>query len=170
MATLDLHCCVDSSLVVATSCCCQRAGVSLCWCLLLPRTGSGVCRLQLLWRKGSVAVAPGSREQTQWSWCMGLVAPLHVGSSWSTDLTQVSSGLLHHWATRETPFFSLLMWYIDLFVYAEECLHIWENMCNFLKRKCIGRWCYSNEQYSQIPNSQIPKVYFLFRSVQLQVS
>ena len=41
-------------------------------------------------------------------WCMGLVAPRHMGSSWSTDGTNVSCigrWILYHWATREAQDF-----------------------------------------------------------------
>ena len=38
---------------------------------------------QLLW-------SSGSRAQAQYLWCPGLVAPLHVGSSWIRDPTHVS--------------------------------------------------------------------------------
>ena len=46
----------------------------------------------------------GSRLWAQWLWYTGLVAPLHVGSSWTRDWTHVSCTgrrILYHWATRE---------------------------------------------------------------------
>ena len=46
----------------------------------------------------------GSRAQAPWLWCMGLVAPWHVGSSWIRDPTHVScSGRwsLFYWVIRE---------------------------------------------------------------------
>ena len=41
----------------------------------------------------------------QWLWCMGLVIPRHVGSSWTRDRTRVSclGRTLYHWATRVAP-------------------------------------------------------------------
>ena len=53
--------------------------------------------LQALWLAGSGA-------QAQWLWRMGLVAPQHVGSSWTRARTHVSCigrRILNHWATRE---------------------------------------------------------------------
>ena len=47
---------------------------------------------------------PGSRAQAQSLWRMGLVAPRHVGSSWTRDQTRVpciGRRILNHCATRE---------------------------------------------------------------------
>ena len=46
----------------------------------------------------------GSRLWAQWLWYTGLVAPLHVGSSWIRDWTHVpciGRQILSHWTTRE---------------------------------------------------------------------
>ena len=59
------------------------AGFSFQWFLLLWSTGSRACGLQELW-------LPASRAQALQLWHMGLVAPWHVGSSWSWDRTHIS--------------------------------------------------------------------------------
>ena len=54
-------------------------------------------RLQQLWLMGS-------RTQAQQLWCMGLVAPRHMGSSWTRDRTRVpciGRQILNHCATRK---------------------------------------------------------------------
>ena len=56
-------------------------------------------RAQLLW-------LAGSRAQAQQLWCMGLVAPRHMGSSQTRAQTRVpciGRGVLNHYATREVP-------------------------------------------------------------------
>ena len=48
----------------------------------------------------------GSRAQAQWFWRTGLVAPRHVGSSWTRARTRVpciGRQILNHCATREAP-------------------------------------------------------------------
>ena len=48
----------------------------------------------------------GSWAQAQQLWCMGLVVPQHVGSSWTRDGAHVPCiGRLisNHWTTREVP-------------------------------------------------------------------
>ena len=48
----------------------------------------------------------GSREQAQQLWRTGLVAPQHVGSSWTRAQTRVpcmGRWILNHCATREVP-------------------------------------------------------------------
>ena len=58
--------------------------------------GSRACRLQEL-------QLPGSRAQAQELWCMGLVAPWPVGSSWTRDhicVSFIDRWILYHWATR----------------------------------------------------------------------
>ena len=69
--------------------------------------------LQQLW-------LPGSRAQAQQLWCVGLVAPQHVGSSRTRDRTRVfciGRRILNHWTTREAPAFTLVfntMWMFHL--------------------------------------------------------
>ena len=89
------------------------AGFSLRWLVLLRSMGSrhagfGSCgtQAQQLW-------LAGSRVQAQQLWCTGLVAPWHVGSSWTRARTRVpciGRRILNHCATRETP--SLCYFYI----------------------------------------------------------
>ena len=83
-------------------------GFSLLWLLLLRSTGSrhagfSSCstRAQQLW-------LAGSRAQAQQLWHMGLVAPRHVGSSWTRARTHVpciGRRIRNHCATREAPSF-----------------------------------------------------------------
>ena len=64
------------------------------WCMVFS--------LQWLLLLGS----KGSRAWTQQLWCMGLVAPWHVGSSWARDWTPVSciaTWILNYWITRGAP-------------------------------------------------------------------
>ena len=73
---------------------------SLLWLLSLHSTGYWVRRLQKLWLLGS-------RAQAQQLWHTGLVAPQHVGSSWTRNQTGVSCigrWILYHWATKEARF------------------------------------------------------------------
>ena len=93
--------CIYLSLAVLGLCCCRRAfpssaGFSLWWPLLLPSEASG---------------HPGFRCSSRaaadhWSVVghTGLVALLHVGSSWTRNQTCVPwivGAILNHWTTRE---------------------------------------------------------------------
>ena len=72
-------------------------GSSLRWLLLLPSTSSGPTGFHG-WSGWTL------EPSTPSLWCMGLVAPRHVGSSWTKDWTRVSGigrRILHHWATRK---------------------------------------------------------------------
>ena len=73
LSVLGPCCCAGFSPVVVSraSSSLWRTGFSLQWRLLLLGTGSRVCRLQLLWLPG-------------------LVALQYVGSSWTRDRTHVS--------------------------------------------------------------------------------
>ena len=74
------------------------AGFSLRWLLWLRSTGSRP-QAQQLW-------LAGSRVQTQQLWRMGLVAPRHVGSSWTraqTCVPCIGRQILNHCTTREVP-------------------------------------------------------------------
>ena len=54
---------------------------------------------------------PGSGACVPWLWCMGLVAPGHVESSWTTDQTHVhciSRQILIHHAMREVQNLDIL--------------------------------------------------------------
>ena len=47
---------------------------------------------------------PGPRAQAQELWCMGFIAPRHVGPSWIRNQTCVywtDRWILYHWATKE---------------------------------------------------------------------
>ena len=53
-----------------------------------------------------------SRVQAQYLWCMGSVAPWHVGSSWTRARTRVpyiDRRILNHCATREALYSYYLM-------------------------------------------------------------
>ena len=79
LAALGLYCCVQ-----ATLCCGAWAshcgGFSCCSTWALGHTGFSSCGMQAqqLW-------LAGSRAQAQQLWHTGLVAPQHVGSSWTRD-------------------------------------------------------------------------------------
>ena len=84
------------------------AGFSLRWLLLLQTTGSrhpgfSSCgtRAQQLWLMGS-------RVHAQQLWCIGLVAPRHVGSSRTrvqTHVPYIGRWILNHYTTREVPIY-----------------------------------------------------------------
>ena len=91
-----------------------REGYSLSWC-----AGSSLWWLLLLWSTGSRCTGfsscgtwaqqlwlTGSRAQAQQLWHTGLVAPRHVGSSWTRAQTHVpciGRRILNHCTTREAP-------------------------------------------------------------------
>ena len=82
----------DWSVLAAAAAACCRARA-------LGQEGFSSCdmRAQQLW-------LPGSRARAQKLWPTGLVALLHVRSSWIRDWTCISwigSWILYHWATRE---------------------------------------------------------------------
>ena len=74
------------------------------WCV-----GFSLRWLLLLWRSGSRRAGFSScGAQAQWLWCTGLVAPRHVGSSWTRDQTRVPCivrRILNHFATGESQDF-----------------------------------------------------------------
>ena len=79
LAALCPRCCAGFSLVV-------EAGVLLIvvrGLLIVVASLATEHRLQQLWFLGS-------RAQTQWLWCTGLVALGHMRSSWTDDRTHVS--------------------------------------------------------------------------------
>ena len=79
---LFIFVCTGSSLLLGIFSACSEWGLlsscgaraSYCMASLLWSTGSSACGLQQLWHVGS-------RAQAQQLWCVGLVAPNHVGSS-----------------------------------------------------------------------------------------
>ena len=82
---LGLHCGTGFSLVVASEgySLVAMLGFLLQWLLLWWSPGSRAWGLQEL-------RLPGPRAQAQELWHTGLVAPRHVGSSWSRDRTRAS--------------------------------------------------------------------------------
>ena len=84
------------SLVVASG------GYSLLWC-----TGFSLRYLLLLWSTGSRRVGFSScGTWAQQLWLAGLVAPKHMGSSWTRARTHVlciGRWILNHCAIREVP-------------------------------------------------------------------
>ena len=101
LALLGLHCCVGFSLVavIIGSSLVPVRELLIAGASLVAGTGFRVCGLQQLW-------LPGSGAQPQQLSCMGLVAPRHVGASWTRDRTSASCigrQVLYHWAAREAP-------------------------------------------------------------------
>ena len=92
------------SLVSESGDCCllRSSGFSLQW-LLLPKSPG--CVGFSSWGKWAQQWRfPGSRAQTWCLWSMDLVAPQHVGSSWTRDRTNPhfpALWILYHWTTRE---------------------------------------------------------------------
>ena len=100
--------CAGSSLLHGLFSSCGEWGL-----LQLQCTGFSLPRLLLSQSTGSMRVGSsscstcaqyllflGSRTKAQWLWCIGLVAPWHVGSSWARDQTHVpciGRHILNHW-------------------------------------------------------------------------
>ena len=86
---LGLCCCMDFSLVAASrdySCC----SMWVSHCRGFPCCGAWALGFCSCGTWASSLWFPGSRAQAQYLWHAGLVAPWHVGSSWSKDRTHVS--------------------------------------------------------------------------------
>ena len=84
----------------------QCAGFSLWWLLLLRSMGSRCVGFSSCSTLAQQLWLAGSRAQAQQLWHTGLVAPWHVGSSWTRDRTHVpciGRRILNHCATREVP-------------------------------------------------------------------
>ena len=126
-------CCVGSLLVGTGFLQLQRAGATLCCGAWASHcSGFSCCGARALGTQASVVVASGLRScsvrvlgctgfsrcgsqaqylslagcrtQAQQLWHMGLIAPRHVGSSWTRDQTRVpciGRQILNHCATRE---------------------------------------------------------------------
>ena len=106
LAALSLHCCVWTF----SSCCVQGLlfvvvhGLLIAVASLVAEHGLQAHGLQQLW-------LAGSRAQAQQLWRTGLVAPRHVGSSWTRARTRVpciGRRILNHCATREARLFLLI--------------------------------------------------------------
>ena len=94
-----------------------RAGATLCCTAWASHCGGfSCCTTWALGTQASVVVAlglqqlwlTGSRAQAQQLWCMGLVAPWHVGSSQTrarTCVPYIGRWILNHCATREVIVF-----------------------------------------------------------------
>ena len=92
---------------------------------------------------GAQALGRGLRSCGTWApehrpeqfWCMGLVAPRHVESSWTRDQTHVSCisrWILNHWTTREVPFTCILS---SDFMLTAPCDMVIIAVCLILQRK-----------------------------------
>ena len=90
--------CVGSSLLCAGFLQLRRVGAtlslwctgfSLWWLLLLRSTGSRCAGFSSCGTRARQLWLAGSRVQAQQLWHMGLVAPQHVGSSWTRTRTRV---------------------------------------------------------------------------------
>ena len=122
LAVLGLHWCMQAFSFTRVSGGYSQlrcAGFSLRWLLQLRSTGSrragfSSCsrRAQQLWlvcfsscgMQAQLLWLMGSRVQAQQLWCTGLVAPQHVGSSWTRARTRVpciGRRILNHCTTRE---------------------------------------------------------------------
>ena len=97
--------CSDSSLLIFV----DLAVLGLRCCISLAAV-SGVC---LLWSRGQgppwaqYLQLAASGAQAQSLWCLGLVAPRHVGSSWTRDQTHVlciGRQILNHWPPKKVLF------------------------------------------------------------------
>ena len=104
--------CIGSLLLCTGFLWLRRAGATLrCSVRASHCSGFSCCRAWALGVWASVVVArvfsscgSGSRVQAQQLWCMGLVAPWHVGSSQTRAQTHVpciGRRILNHCATRE---------------------------------------------------------------------
>ena len=82
----------------------QCVGFSLRWLLLLRSTGSRCTSFSSCGTQAQQLWLTGSRAQAQQLWRTGLVAPQHVGSSWTRARTRVpciGRWILNCCATRE---------------------------------------------------------------------
>ena len=117
---LGLRCYLDFSLVAGSGAYSLVAvpGLLFAWLLLLWSTGSRACI--------SVVVAHWLSSCSSWAlehrfelWHTGLVAPWHMGSSWTRDRTHVScigGWTLYHSATWEAPIHEFFF-YVFLILY-----------------------------------------------------
>ena len=90
----------------------QCMGFSLRWLLLLWSTGSRYVGFSSCGMQAQQLWLTGSRAHAQQLWRTDLVAPQHVGSSWTRARTRVpciGRQILNHCATREVPSLSLLL-------------------------------------------------------------
>ena len=85
--------------------------ISLHW-VLAAHVGYSLCHVGSPWGVwAQLLQLPGSGACVPWLWCMGLVAPGHVESSWTTDQTHVhciSRQILIHHAMREVQNLDIL--------------------------------------------------------------
>ena len=81
-------------------------GASLWWLLLLWGTGSRCAAFSSCGTWAQQLWFAGSSAQAQHLWHTGLVAPWHVGSSWTgarTHVPCIGRRILNHCATRKVP-------------------------------------------------------------------
>ena len=84
----------------------QCTGFSLWWLLLLQSMGSRCMGFSSCGTQAQQLWLTGSRAQAQQLWHTGLVAPRHVGSSWTRARTRVpciGRRIPNHCVTREVP-------------------------------------------------------------------
>ena len=109
LAALGLRCCARAFSLAAASggysslwC----AGLSLWWLLLLQSTGSRCVGFSSSGTWAQQLCLMGSRAQAQQLWRTDLVAPQHVGYSWTRARTHVPCNgrqILNHCTTSEVP-------------------------------------------------------------------
>ena len=109
------------SLVAASGGCSSLrcAGFSLRWPLLLRSTGSRHAGFSSCSTWAQQLWVTGSRAQAKQLWHTGLVAPQHVGSSWTRARTRVpciGRWILNHCTTREVLF------------YVQQCVYVSPNL------------------------------------------
>ena len=101
----------------------RRVNFSLPWLLLSQSTGSKCVGFSSCGTQAQQLWLAGSRAQAQ-QWCMGLVAPQHVGSSQTRARTHVpctGKRFLNHCVTREFPILSFFLNFtiINIYYYNE---------------------------------------------------
>ena len=109
LAALGLCCCAQAFSSCGEQGCYSSlrcACFSLWWLLLLRSTGSRHAGFSSCGMRAHQLWLTGSRAQAQQWWRTGLVAPWHMGSSWTRDRTRVpciGRWILNHCTTREVP-------------------------------------------------------------------
>ena len=115
MAALGLHCFVwafssrgQRGLLCRGARASHYGGLSCCWALALGTWASVVAAQEL-----SSCSAQALELRLSSGWHTGLVAPWHVGSSYTRagiHVPCIGRRILNHWATREVPTYGPLWW------------------------------------------------------------